>query len=82
MFEKKIFFKTLESVKSFVDLIASKPYDIELVSGKYVVNAKSIMGVLSLDLTLPLTVVINTAADPALAEELAPYLYSEEPAMA
>lgn len=82
MFEKKIFLKTLESVKSFVALISEKPYDIELVSGKYVVNAKSIMGIFSLDLTRPLTMVVNTAADPALEEALTPYLYMEEPAMA
>ncbi len=82
MFEKKIILKTLESVKAFVALTTSKPYDIELVSGKYVVNAKSIMGVFSLDLTRPLTMVINTEHDADLEQALAPYLYIEEPVMA
>ena len=82
MFEKKIILKTLESVKSFVALTNSKPYDIELLSGKYVVNAKSIMGVFSLDLTRPLTMVINADSDADLEQELIPYLYIEEPAMA
>ena len=49
MLEKTIVLKNFEAVKSFVDIANQKPYDIELVSGKYVVNAKSIMGVFSLD---------------------------------
>ena len=52
--EKKIFLKTLDDVKAFVNIAMSKEYDIEMLGGKYIVNAKSIMGVLSLDLTQPL----------------------------
>ncbi len=78
MTEQKIFLNTLDEVKSFVNLTLTKPYDIELVSGKYVVNAKSIMGVFSLDLTKPLTMVINTDSDPLINEEIKPYIYVEE----
>ncbi len=77
MIENKIFLKTLEDVKSFVKLAMNKEYSMELKSGKYVVNAKSIMGIFSLDLTAPLTLVCNTAADEALPSELQPYLYVE-----
>lgn len=80
MVEKKLFLKTLEDVKSFVSLAMSKPYDIELLNGKYIVNAKSIMGVFSLDLTTPLTVVINSDTDLEIEEQLIPYLYVEEQA--
>ena len=51
MLEKTIMLKDFEAVKKFVDIANQKPYDIELLSGKYIVNAKSIMGVFSLDLT-------------------------------
>lgn len=78
MVEKKLFLKTLEDVKAFVALAMSKPYDIELLSGKYVVNAKSIMGVFSLDLTTPLTVVIKSDNDTEIEEQLIPYLFIEE----
>ena len=44
MIENKIFLKTLEDVKSFVKLAMNKEYSMELKSGKYVVNAKSIIG--------------------------------------
>lgn len=56
MFETTIRLESFEDVKKFVDIASSKDYDIELLSGKYIVNAKSIMGVFSLDLTKPLTV--------------------------
>lgn len=77
MIENKIFLQTLEDVKNFVKFAMGKDYSLDLKSGKYVVNAKSIMGIFSLDLTAPLTLVCNTKSDPDLAEELAPYLYVE-----
>ena len=73
MIEEKIFLKTLDDVKSFVAIAATKPYDIELLSGKYVVNAKSVMGVLSLDLTSPLTMVANTETDFEIVKEIEKY---------
>ena len=73
MIEKKILLKTLEDVKKFVDVMAEKAYDIELLSGKYVVNAKSVMGVLSLDLTHPLTMVANVDNDEELLASVLPY---------
>ena len=73
MIEEKIFLKTLEDVKSFVAIAATKAYDIELLSGKYVVNAKSVMGVLSLDLTFPLTMVANTDSDYEILAEIKKY---------
>jgi len=54
--------------------MATKPYDAELLSGKYVVNAKSVMGVLSLDLTHPIALVVNTDADDEMLGEIAPYI--------
>ena len=77
MLEKNIFLNTLEDVKSFVSLCMTKPYDIELTNGKYIVNAKSIMGVFSLDLTKPLTMIINCDDDYNLESELTPYLNEE-----
>ncbi|MBO5106317.1 MAG: HPr family phosphocarrier protein [Clostridia bacterium] len=73
MIEEKIFLKTLDDVRDFVAIAANKPYDIELLSGKYVVNAKSVMGVLSLDLTSPLTMVANTETDNEILLEVEKY---------
>ena len=51
---------TVEKIKSFVNDITKFEYDFELVSGRYVVNAKSIMGIFSLDITKPIALHINT----------------------
>ena len=42
-----------------MDIANEKPYDIELLSGKYIVNAKSIMGIFSLDLSKPIKVQVH-----------------------
>lgn len=75
MLEKTILLKNFESVKLFVDIASEKPYDIELLSGKYVVNAKSIMGVFSLDLTKPLVMVAHTDSHAELLRQTAQFHY-------
>ncbi|MDR0958633.1 MAG: HPr family phosphocarrier protein [Clostridiales bacterium] len=50
----KVLLDSIEKVKKFVSVIERLDGDYDLVSGRYVVDAKSIMGVLSLDLTKPL----------------------------
>lgn len=75
MLEKTIILKDFEAVKKFVDIANEKPYDIELLSGKYVVNAKSIMGVFSLDLTKPLVMVAHTDSHAELLRSIAQFEY-------
>lgn len=41
-------------VKNFVNIVNLFDYDIDLVSGRYVVDAKSIMGIFSLELSKPI----------------------------
>lgn len=75
MLEKTIILKDFEAVKKFVDIANEKNYDIELLSGKYIVNAKSIMGVFSLDLTKPLVMVAHTDTHAELLRQTAPFHY-------
>jgi len=75
MFEKTIFLKDFNAVKSFVEFANKKDYDIELTSGRYVVNAKSIMGVFSLDLTKPLVMVAHTDSHSELQRQTKPFEY-------
>ena len=76
MLEKTIMLKDFEAVKNFVDIANTKPYDIELLSGKYVVNAKSIMGVFSLDLTKPLVMVAHTDTPAEFLRQTAQFEYT------
>lgn len=41
-------------VKAFVNVVSKYDFEIDLISGRYVVDAKSIMGIFSLDLTKPI----------------------------
>jgi phosphotransferase system HPr-like phosphotransfer protein len=50
---------TFEKIKRFINITGSLDYDIDLISGRYVVDGKSIMGIFSLDLSKPIDVVIN-----------------------
>ena len=67
---------SIEKVKNFVNLINRFDYDFDLVSGRYVIDAKSIMGIFSLDLSKPIA--LNIYADDKnideILNELAPYL--------
>lgn len=59
---------TIEKVKSFVNTISKFDFDFDLISGRYVVDAKSIMGIFSLDLSKPITLDIH--ADDASIESI------------
>lgn len=52
----KISLEMAQRVKEFVSIVQDYPCEILLKSGKYVVDAKSILGIFSLDLSLPITV--------------------------
>ena len=45
---------TIEDVRKFVETVTSYDMDIDLASGRYTVDAKSIMGIFSLDLLKPI----------------------------
>ena len=58
-----------ENVKDFVNIVSKYPYDIDLRSGRHVVDAKSILGIFSLDLNKPITMeVYENDCDDLLAE--------------
>ena len=42
---------TINDVKIFVNIVAKYDFDVDLVSGRYAIDAKSIMGIFSLDLS-------------------------------
>ena len=50
----KVDLNNLEKVNNFVNCMQSIPYETYLCSGRYVVDAKSIVGIFSLDLSKPI----------------------------
>ena len=66
---------SIDKVKHFVNDIARFDCDFDLVSGRYVIDAKSIMGIFSLDLARPISLTIHTDEGlDEIMEVLAPYL--------
>ena len=56
----KISLNSIDKVKSFVNDITKFDYDFDLVSGRYVIDAKSIMGIFSLDISKPIKLDAHT----------------------
>ena len=71
----QISLNSIDKVKSFVNDITKFDYDFDLVSGRYVIDAKSIMGIFSLDLSKPIDLNIHAEenVEDVLAA-LAPYI--------
>lgn len=65
---------TLEDVRNFVNIVTRYDIDIDLCSGRYVVDAKSIMGIFSLDLLSPIKLTAHSEDTDKLFGELAPYI--------
>ena len=65
---------TIEAIRDFVAVVLSFDYDIDLRSGRYLVDAKSIMGFFSLDLLNPIELIAQTEDPSALFEKLENYI--------
>ncbi len=50
---------SINDVKDFVNIVSRYDFDVDLTSGRYVVDAKSIMGIFSLDLSKPIKVEVH-----------------------
>lgn len=58
--EKVILINTIDRVKRFTQKVSVMDAEVDIVSGRYIVDAKSIMGIFSLDILKPLTVIIHS----------------------
>ncbi len=71
----RISLNSIDKVKSFVNDLAKFDADFDLVSGRYVIDAKSIMGIFSLDLSKPIDLNIHAEAElDTILETLKPYM--------
>ncbi len=74
----KISLNSIDKVKAFVNDVTRFDTDFDLVSGRYVIDAKSIMGIFSLDLSKPIDLTIHDDTDSfEILEVLKPYIISE-----
>lgn len=75
----KVSLNSIDKVKTFVNLINRFNAEFDLVSGRYVIDAKSIMGIFSLDISKPIDLNIHNADNlDEILEQLEPYMVPEE----
>ena len=71
----QISLNSIDKVKNFVNAISKFDFDFDLVSGRYVIDAKSIMGIFSLDLSKPIDLSIHAEDNlDNILEVLKPYM--------
>lgn len=78
MTDVKILINSIDKVKNFVNILSKfKDTEFDVVSGRYVINAKSAMGLFSLDITVPMNLQIMTEDEDtvnAVKEAIADFL--------
>ena len=65
---------SIDKVKAYVHSVNTFNTEFDLVSGRFVIDAKSIMGIFSLDLSKPINLTIYNDDDAEIMESLKPFL--------
>ena len=65
MIKRTVLISIVNDVKEFVEQANKVPFAVEINAGRFVVDAKSIMGVFSLNLSEPVEIVINADEETA-----------------
>ena len=60
MNKTEIILSSIQDVRDFVNIVVLIDYEVDLAQGRYLIDAKSIMGIFSLDLLSPITVIAHT----------------------
>ena len=70
----QIYLNSIDKVKAFVDSVNTFNTEFDLISGRFVIDAQSIMGIFSLDLSKPINLNIYNDDDTEIIERLKPFL--------
>ena len=60
MNKTEVVLSNIQDVRDFVNIVVLLEYEVDLAQGRYLIDAKSIMGIFSLDLLSPITVIAHT----------------------
>ncbi len=69
-----IMLRSINDVKDFVNVVNKYDFDVDLTSGRYVVDAKSIMGIFSLDLSKPIRVEVHAEDCDSFCNEIKAFI--------
>ena len=74
MKKTNVMLDSISAVKKFVNIVSKYDYEVDLASGRYAVDAKSIMGIFSLDLSKPIQLTAHTDDADKFFTEIAKYI--------
>lgn len=74
MVEYKVKISTINDVKKFVNTVSKYDFDVDLISGRYAIDAKSIMGIFSIDLSKELVLKAHTDNADVVKADLSEYI--------
>ena len=77
MVTKQIRLSSVTDVKAFVNAVSHFGVEVDLIAGRYIVDGKSIMGILSLDLSHPITMNIHTESEGPMLSELSTFIIND-----
>ena len=74
MTTEKILLASVNDVKDFVSAVTTANCDIDIAADRYVIDAKSIMGIFSLDLSKPITLEVYSDECDDLMNDIKPFM--------
>ncbi len=74
MNETYVLLRDIQSIREFVKKVIALDYDVDLIQGRYIVDAKSIMGIFALDISTPIQVVAHTTDASGFFKEIEEYI--------
>jgi len=78
VFKTSIVFHSINEAKEFSVLASQYPFNIDLALGKYIVSAKSIMGIFSLELSKHLELIAECDQNHEFAKKVTPFLAAQK----
>ncbi len=74
MIEFNISINSVHAVKQFVEAANKYDFDIDLSSGRYSIDGKSIMGIFSLDLEKPIKLIAHIDESDEFVADMKPFI--------
>lgn len=77
MRKKTIMFRKIDDMLDFINKVENYPYDMDMKSGRFTVDAKSLFGILNLGLEKKIELKVYDENCDALFEDIAPYVTAQ-----
>lgn len=74
MIERKIKLSTMEEIKEFNTIVNQCNMDADIIAGRYIIDAKSVMGLFSIDLSEPVILQLHGKPDDVLLDKLEKFI--------